>query len=135
MITSWFVDDHRNSRQFPSPCRCPPAPESVARGLKEDGMKTLGLLVACGTAALGTAAIAHDTATGFSSRGDCEAASASMSNAEQDWLLETFPEFFDTPGEASSFLTKAWTCDLSGNGQYYIADHIEEILGSRWFDR
>lgn len=99
-------------------------------------MRKLGLLAACGAAVLGTAAMAHDTATGFSSRGACESASASMSNAEQGWLLESFPEFFDTPGEASSFLTKAWTCDLNAsNGQFYITDHIEEILGSRWFDR
>jgi hypothetical protein len=112
------------------------APVSVVRRAKEDMMRKLGLLAACGAAVLGTAAMAHDTATGFSSRGACESASASMSNAEQGWLLESFPEFFDTPGEASSFLTKAWTCDLNAsNGQFYITDHIEEILGSRWFDR
>jgi hypothetical protein len=99
-------------------------------------MRKLCLLIAIGAAVLATAAMAHDTATGFSSRGACEAASASMSNAEQDWLLESFPEFFDTSGEASSFLTKAWTCDLNAsNGQFFITDHIEEILGSSWFDR
>jgi hypothetical protein len=102
----------------------------------EDMMRKFGLLIISAAAAWATAATAHDTQTAFSSRGACEAASASMSNAEQDWLLETFPEFFDTAGEASSFLTKAWTCDVNAsNGQFYITDHIEEILGSRWFDR
>lgn len=99
-------------------------------------MKKLVFLLASAGITLATAAAAHDTGTAFSSRGACEAASASMSNAEQDWLLESFPEFFDTPGEASSFLTKAWICDLnSSDGRYYITDHIEEILGSRWFER
>ena len=99
-------------------------------------MRKLVLLIASGAALFATAATAHDTATAYASRGACEAASASMSNAEQDWLVETFPQFFDTAGEASSFLTRAWTCDLNGSdGQYYITDHIEEILGSQWFDR
>lgn len=99
-------------------------------------MKKLGFLVASGAALLATSASAHDTAIAYANRGACEAASASESNAEQDWLVETFPQFFDTAGEASSFLTKAWTCDLNASdGQYYITDHIEEILGSRWFDR
>ena len=99
-------------------------------------MRMLRLLIASGAAVLATAAMAHDTASGFSSRGACEAASARLSNAEQDWLLETFPELFDTPGEASSFLTKAWTCDRNASdSQFYITDHVEEILGSRWFDR
>lgn len=99
-------------------------------------MKKMGLLIASGAAAFATAAGAHDTGTAFSSRGACEASSASMSNAEQDWLVETFPQLFDTQGEASSFLTKAWTCDLNAStGQWYITDHIAEILGSSWFDR
>lgn len=99
-------------------------------------MKTLSILAGAALLATATAATAHDTTTAFGSRGDCEAASASMSNAEKDWLVATFPDLFDTTGEAASFLTKAWTCDANpSDGQYYITNHIEEILGSRWFDQ
>jgi hypothetical protein len=83
-----------------------------------------------------TAASAHDTTTAFPSRGACESASSAMSNNEKDWLVATFPDLFDTTGEAASFLTKAWTCDVNpSDGQYYITDHIQQILDSRWFDR
>jgi hypothetical protein len=99
-------------------------------------MKTFLTLAALGCLSLSGAAAAHDTQTAFPSRGDCESASAAMSNAEKDWLLVAFPDLFDTTGEASSFLTKAWTCDLnSSDGEYYITNHIEEILGSRWFQQ
>jgi hypothetical protein len=81
-------------------------------------------------------AIAHDEVTAFSSRGACESASAAMSQEDTPWLLETFPDLFDTQGEAESFLTKAWTCDRNASdSQYYITNHIEEVLGSRWYDR
>jgi hypothetical protein len=81
-----------------------------------------------------TAAVAHDTETPFPSRGACESASAAMSYDEKDWVLATFPEFFDTNGDVSSFLTRAWTCDRNGSdGKYYITNHVEEVLGSDWF--
>jgi hypothetical protein len=94
------------------------------------------LAIAAGIAAisLATAAAAHDTTTGYASRGACEAASAGMSNDEKGWLTATFPEFFDTTGEAASFLTRAWTCDRNqADGLYYITDHIEDVLASDWF--
>ena len=87
------------------------------------------------SAAAMTPAMAHDTETAFSTRGACESASAAMSNDENDWLVATFPDVFDTVGEASSFLTKAWTCDRHADGQWYITGHIEEILASEWFAR
>jgi hypothetical protein len=102
--------------------------------MKENVMKRFTILMLVGAAVVPTAASAHDTVTAYPSRGACEAASASMSNDEQDWLLETFPEVFDTPGEVSSFLTRAWTCDRN-DGQYYITDHREEVLGSEWFQQ
>jgi hypothetical protein len=102
----------------------------------ESAMKKLMTLLTFAAAAVPTAAAAHDTNTPFPSRGACEAASASMSNDEKDWLVATFPEFFDTTGEAASFLTRAWTCDRNGSdGQYYITDHIEQVLGSQWFQQ
>ena len=99
-------------------------------------MKRLSIAAGLAVMSVATAAAAHDTTTGFASRGACEAASAGMSNAEQQWLLQTFPEVVDTAGEVSSFLTRAWTCDLNASdGQYYIIDHIEEVLGSRWYQQ
>ena len=97
-------------------------------------MRKFGMLMLVGAAAFTTAAVAHDTATAFPSRGACEAASAGMSNDEKDWVLETFPQFFDSPGEVSSFLARAWTCDRNGSdGQYYITDHVVQTLNSDWF--
>ena len=99
-------------------------------------MKKLTICAGVAATLLATPAVAHDTETGYASRGACEAASASMSNSEQDFLLETFPDIFSSPGEVSSFLTRAWTCDLNASdGQYYIIDHIEEVLGSRWYQQ
>lgn len=97
-------------------------------------MKRLSIAAGLAVMSVATAAAAHDTTTGFASRGACEAASAGMSNAEQQWLLQTFPEVFDTAGEVSSFLTRAWTCDRnSSDGLYYITDHRQEVLDSDWF--
>jgi len=84
--------------------------------------------------ALASRASAHDTTTPYPTRGACEAASAGMSNDERDFILETFPDLFDNPGDVSSFLTRAFTCDQSAaDGQWYITDHIEEVLGSDWY--
>ena len=97
-------------------------------------MKRLSIAAGIAAISFATAAAAHDTTTGYPSRGACEAASASMSNAEKDWLVTTFPGLFDTTGEAASFLTRAWTCDRnSSDGLYYITDHIEDVLASDWF--
>ncbi len=96
-------------------------------------MKKLGILIGLAAMLSARPAIAHDTETAFPSRGACEAASAGMSNVEKDWLVATFPDLFDTTGEAASFLTRAWTCDRHGDGQYYITNHIEEVLASDWF--
>ena len=96
-------------------------------------MMKIGILIGVGALVTGTAAAAHDTETPYASRGACETASAGMSNEEKDFLLDSFPEVFSSTGEVASFLTRAWTCDRAGDGQYYIVDHIEEVLGSAWF--
>jgi hypothetical protein len=104
--------------------------------VKEEKMKSLLTLAGVAAVSLATAAAAHDTTTGFASQGACEAASAAMSKAENPWLLATFPDLFDTTGEAASFLTRAWTCDRNpSDGLYYITDHIEDVLASDWFAR
>jgi hypothetical protein len=97
-------------------------------------MNKLSTLLLFGAIAVPTAAAAHDTTTPYSTRGGCEASSAAQSNAEKDWLLDTFPEFFATEGDASSFLTRAWTCDRNASdGQFYLTDHVADTLGSEWF--
>jgi hypothetical protein len=97
-------------------------------------MKRHLIVAAIAATTVATAAAAHDTTTGFASRGACEAGSAGMSNAENAWLVATFPDLFDTTGEAASFLTRAWTCDHnSSDGLYYITDHRLEVLDSDWF--
>lgn len=99
-------------------------------------MKTFLVLAVLGCASLSTAAAAHDTNVPYASRGQCESASAAQSNAEKDWVLATFPDLFDSTGEVASFLTRAWTCDLnSSDGQYYIVNHIDEVLGSSWYQQ
>lgn len=97
-------------------------------------MKRAPLLAGIAAAALSSTAGAHDTTVGYASRGACEAASAATSNDEKVWLAATFPDLFQTTGEAASFLTRAWTCDRnSSDGLYYITDHIDEVLASDWF--
>lgn len=99
-------------------------------------MKTFLVLAVLGCASLSTAAAAHDTNVPYASRGQCESASAAQSNAEKDWVLATFPDLFDSTGQVASFLTRAWTCDLnSSDGQYYIVNHIDEVLGSSWYQQ
>jgi hypothetical protein len=88
------------------------------------------------SAAVPTAAAAHDTTTAYASRGACEASSAEQSNNERDWVLASFPDLFSSPGEVSSFLTRAFTCDVnSSDGQYYATDHITDVLGSDWYQQ
>lgn len=97
-------------------------------------MKRFTMFMLAGALVVPSTAMAHDTETAFPTRGACESASAAMSNDENSWLVATFPEFFDTTGEAASFLTKAFTCDRNpSDGQYYITDHIEDVLASDWF--
>ena len=99
-------------------------------------MKKLTLLMGLVAATAATAASAHDTTIPYSTRGGCEASSAEQSNAEKDWLLDTFPQFFSTEGDVSSFLTRAFTCDRNASdGQFYLTDHRAEVLSSSWFQQ
>jgi hypothetical protein len=70
----------------------------------------------------------------FPTRGECEAERASLSN-DDDMLLDQFPQLFSSEGEVRSFLNRAFTCELAGDGQWYIRDHRLEVLGSEWFTR
>ena len=99
-------------------------------------MKKFSIAIGVAALAVSGAASAHDTTIPYPTRGACETASAQTSNEEKDWLVVSFPDLFGTRGEAASFLTKAWTCDLSSSdGEYYITDHRLEVLDSRWFQQ
>lgn len=71
----------------------------------------------------------------FASRGECEAMNADLRSNDREMLQVAFPMFFSSDGEVESFLTRAMTCELQGDGNWYITNHIEEILGSDWFLR
>jgi len=102
--------------------------------MEEDVMKRFAMILLAGALGVPTAATAHDTETPFPTRGACESASAAMSNEERDWVLTTFPDLFRSGGDVSSFLTKAFTCDRnSSDGQWYISDHIADVLDSDWY--
>jgi hypothetical protein len=66
---------------------------------------------------------------------DCEVASAQMSNDDMDSLLDRFPNLFSNDGEVRSFLTRAFRCEVAPDGQWYIVDHRQEVIGSDWFQR
>jgi hypothetical protein len=72
----------------------------------------------------------------YQSRGDCEATSAALSNDDRESLLDRFPQLFSSTGEVSSFLTRAFTCELNGSdGHWYIIDRRQEVIDSEWFQR
>ena len=74
--------------------------------------------------------------TPFDSRGGCEVERNELSNNDY-WLLDVpGQEFFDTIGDVRSFMTRAFTCELSeGDGQWYMVDHRIEVLESEWFQQ
>lgn len=72
--------------------------------------------------------------TPYASRGQCESANAGFSNEVRDSLLQQFPNFFDNEGDVSSFLTRAFPCELNdSDGQWYIHDHRFDVLNSDWY--
>lgn len=96
----------------------------------------LAALSAALTAAPAPASHVGHTNTPFASRGECEAMNADLRSDDREVLQIAFPQFFSSDGEVESFLTRAMTCELNpGDGQWYITNHIEEILASEWFLR
>lgn len=73
--------------------------------------------------------------TPYPSRGACESAVAGF-NSDVRWqLLDTFPGFFSNVGEVSSFLTRAFPCELESDGSWYIQDDRLQTLQSDWYLR
>lgn len=74
--------------------------------------------------------------TPYGSRGECESANAGFSNEVRDPLLQQFPNFFYNEGDVASFLTRAFTCELSeSDGNWYIHDHRFDVIRSDWYQR
>lgn len=104
----------------------------------EDVMKALQVAVLAGMLVSASPALANhpgNTDIPFASRGECSAHNAELRQDDKFWLVDTFPDLFDTVGEASSFLNRAFTCEIAGDGQWYITDHRIEVLESEWFLR
>lgn len=102
-------------------------------------MNKLLVLAAASAALAATPAPAshvNHTDIPFASRGECEAMNADLRSDDREFLQVAFPSLFSSDGEVMSFLTRAMTCELNqGDGQWYITNHIAEILASDWFLR
>ena len=100
-------------------------------------MKTLSTLAGIATIALassGYAAHLDNLDTPYESRGACESAVAGFNSDVRDPLLDNFPAFFSNAGDVSSFLTRAFPCEISdSDGQWYIQDDRLQVLNSDWY--
>ena len=102
-------------------------------------MKKLSILVSIGAITIASPAFAShlvNNDTPFPTRGACESYTASGIPDDRGFLLEAFPNFFDSEGDLASFLTRAWTCELNEeDGQWYVGDHRFDVLNSEWYQR
>lgn len=102
-------------------------------------MKRYLILAAASSVLMATQASAshvNHTDEPFASRGDCESMNADLRSDDREMLQVAFPQFFSSDGEVESFLTKAMKCEFnSSDGNWYITNHIEEVLASEWFLR
>lgn len=102
-------------------------------------MKSIRIAILVGSLALASPALAdHPGNLGipYASRGECESVMAGLAADDHFWLTEAFPWYFETTGDAASFLTRAFSCDRNeSDGQWYFSDHRVEVLESDWFLR
>ncbi len=76
------------------------------------------------------------TATPFPTRGECKSENARLSNADAERQFPMRPDLFTSLGEARSFMTRAFSCELNAqDGHWYLADHRRDVIGSEWFER
>ena len=72
----------------------------------------------------------------FPTYGDCESENARLSNDDADRQFELRPDLFTSMGEARSFMTRAFSCELNPeDGNWYLVDHRIEVINSEWFQR
>jgi hypothetical protein len=104
---------------------------------QEVEMKRVSILAAIGLMSIASPAIAHHADhldIPYDSRGECEASIATLRNEDRDFLQQIGPQYFSDAGDVESFLSRAFTCELSdADGQWYITDHRIEVLTSDWF--
>ena len=102
-------------------------------------MKVLFVLAGLGAIAIAAPAAAQHLAnlnTPYPTRGACESAMASFNDDVRDRLVDFFPNLFASEGEAASYITRAFTCELNtANDQWYIRDHRAEVIASDWYQR
>jgi hypothetical protein len=98
-------------------------------------MKYPSLAAVAVVALAAPAAAAHldNLDTPYPTRGACESAVAGFNSDVRDDLFDQFPNFFSNKGEVSSFLTRAFPCELEGDGNWYIQDHRLLVLTSDWY--
>lgn len=102
-------------------------------------MKSLRILVIlAGITVAAPAAAQHlaNLTTPYSTRGACESAMASFNDDVRDRLVTFFPNLFASEGEAASYITRAFTCELNAaNDQWFITDHRADVIASDWYQR
>lgn len=101
-------------------------------------MKNLPFTLALGMLAVATPAAANHifTPTPFPTYGECESENATLSNDDAERQFELRPDLFSSLGEARSFMTRAFSCELDPeDGNWYLMDHRREVIDSDWFQR
>ena len=75
------------------------------------------------------------TPTPFPTYGDCQSENARLSNADAERQFPLRPDLFSSMGEARSFMTRAFSCELHSDGSWYLTDHRLDVINSDWFER
>jgi hypothetical protein len=113
-------------------------PQRAALTMEQKTMKRLPFALLLGwLLATGPAAANHIfTPDPFSTKGDCEAENARLSNNDAERQYQLRPDLFSSMGEARSFMTRAFSCELnSEDGFWYLTDHRLDVINSEWFQR
>jgi hypothetical protein len=144
MITRWSPNDHRTSGgpflRDVTPSRTTACGSEISGcAQEEDEMARLLISVAIGALAIAAPVAAHHVEyldVPFDSKGECEAFSAQLRNDDRDYLEQLNPQVFQNAGDVNSFLSRAFTCELSdADGEWYITDHRLDVINSEWFQR
>ena len=72
----------------------------------------------------------------YASRGECESTVVEFDQFDRESLQIRFPQLFSSSGDARSFIARAFTCEFNHeDGNWYITDHLNDVLNSDWFLR